>query len=138
VRLLGVDLGKSRIGLAVMETVSQLSRPLPAIAAKGALKMDAAQVFAAAQAEQAEGFVLGLPLEDGIEGKMASVMRRFGVELEALGGTVFFVDETLTSVEASTALVETGMKASQRKKRLDSEAACRILDRYMESHVQNG
>ncbi|QYK52930.1 MAG: Holliday junction resolvase RuvX [Fimbriimonadaceae bacterium] len=134
-RVLGVDLGKARIGLAVMETETGLSRALQPISAKGALKSDAQQVFAAGKQELAEGYVLGLPLENGLEGKMASVMRRFGAELEALGGSVFYVDESLTSVEASTAMHESGMKASQRKKRLDSEAACRILDRFKESHV---
>jgi len=134
-RVLGVDLGKARIGLAVMETGTGLSRALQPVTAKGALKADAQQVYAVGKTELAEGYVLGLPLENGIEGKMASVMRRFGAELETLGGIVFYVDESLTSVEASTAMHESGMKASQRKKRLDSEAACRILDRYMESNV---
>jgi len=41
------------------------------------------------------------------------------------------VDERLSSVEAERALLETGMKASERKRKRDAEAACLILERYL-------
>ncbi len=131
-RLLGVDLGKKRIGLAVMDMEVGLARPLPVINALAALARDAEQVVAVAKKEQAKGVVLGLPLDGGEETQMSAVMRRFGGELENRGLKVFFVDESLTSAEANTAMYEAGLKASQRKKRLDSEAACLILERYRE------
>ncbi|MFM9873667.1 MAG: Holliday junction resolvase RuvX [Fimbriimonadaceae bacterium] len=133
-RLLGVDLGKKRIGLAVMDMEVGLARPLPVMNALAALARDADQVVAVAKKEQATGVVLGLPLDGGEETRMSAVMRRFGGELETRGLTVFYVDESLTSQEANTAMFEAGLKASQRKKRLDSEAACLILERYKESH----
>lgn len=134
-RVLGVDLGKKRIGLAVMDMEVGLARPLPVLEALAALAKDADQVLGVAQKEQAEGVVLGLPLDGGEETRMSAVMRRFGVELETRGLKVFFVDESLTSVQANSAMFEAGLKASQRKKKLDSEAACLILERYKVDHV---
>jgi putative holliday junction resolvase len=136
-RLLGVDLGKKRIGLAVMDMEVGLARPLPVMNALAALARDADQVVQAAKKEQATGVVLGLPLDGGEETRMSAVMRRFGGELESRGLKVFFVDESLTSREANTAMFEAGLKASQRKKRLDSEAACLILERYKDSYDQS-
>lgn len=131
-RLLGVDLGKVRIGLAVMDESSGLPRPLPALAARGSLKADAAQVAEVAAKESAEAVVLGVPLEMGEETRMSTVVRKFSDELNALGLTAHLVDESLTSAEAEAALVRAGLKASKRKRRIDSEAACRILERYAE------
>lgn len=129
-KVLGVDLGKARIGLAVLETESGVVTPRSALAAMGSLAKDSAQVLAVARAEEAGRIVLGLPLLDGEEGKMAGVMRRFGDLLREGGVEVVFVDESLTSFEAESAMFETGMKASLRKKRLDSAAAGLILERY--------
>ena len=132
-RVLGVDLGKKRIGLAVMDTEVGLARPLPQISALAALAKDAEQVLGVAKKEQASAVVLGLPLNGGEETRMSSVMRRFGTELESRGLSVFYVDESLTSLQAETSLFESGLKASQRKKRLDSESACLILERFLQS-----
>lgn len=129
-RLLGVDLGKVRIGVAVMDDESWIVTPRKALQGIGTLTKDADQVLMLAKAEEAGMVVLGLPLENGEEGKMANVMRRFGAILEEQGMKVAYVDESLTSFEADSALLEAGVKASQRKKKIDSEAACRILERY--------
>lgn len=131
-RVLGVDLGKKRIGVAVMDTDVRLPRALPVISALAALAKDADQVVALARKESCEGVVLGLPLMDGEETRMSGVMRRFGGEVESRGLRVFYVDESLTSHAADTAMFEAGLKASERKKRLDSESACGILERFGE------
>lgn len=135
-RLFGVDLGKKRIGLAVMDLETALPRPLPALVAAGALAKDARQVVDAATRERAQAVVLGLPLLAGQESRMSAVVRRFGGEVEALGMPVHFVDESLTSSDADTAMFEAGLKASERKKRLDSESACQILLRFREAHAE--
>jgi putative Holliday junction resolvase len=131
VRLLGIDFGFARIGAAVTDETVGLPSPLPALSASGKLKVDATTIAALAKRHEAEKVVLGLPLEDGEEGKMARVMRQLGAHLLAAGLVVDFVDETLTSVEAESVLLGTGMKASERRKHRDGEAACRILERYL-------
>lgn len=130
-RLLAVDLGTKRIGIAVGETDPRVVSPRPSLAAQGTLKRDAAQVSALASREETKNVVLGLPLEDGEETRMARVCRQFGALLQAEGLTVHFVDETLSSVEAEAAMLEADIKASVRRKLRDGEAACRILERYL-------
>lgn len=129
-KALGIDLGKVRIGVGVLDWETSISTPRSPIEAIGTLTKDAALVDAVARKEEVELIVLGLPLENGEEGKMANVVRRFGGILEELGWKVAYADETLSSYESDTAMLDSGMKASQRKKRLDSAAACEILDRY--------
>ena len=80
-RVLGVDLGKVRIGLAVMDWESGVVTPRKALAGIGTLVKDADQVVEVAREEEAGMVVVGLPLENGEEGKMANVMRRFGAIL---------------------------------------------------------
>lgn len=132
-RRLAVDLGKARIGLAVSDDAHQITTPLPPLAAQGALVPDAAQVAEAARKQEAQAVVLGLPLENGEATRMASVARRFAALLESHGLKVDLVDETLTTYEAESALQALGLKASQRKKARDSEAACRILERFYQA-----
>ena len=131
-RLLGIDFGFARIGLAVTDDAVGLPSALPWIAASGKLKVDATTLASVAKRQEADAVVLGLPLEDGEEGKMARVMRQLGGHLQDAGLVVEYVDETLTSVEAETALRGTDMKASQRRRHRDGEAACRILERYLD------
>ena len=132
VRLLGIDFGFARIGVAVTDSLVGLPSALPALPASGKLRVDASTLVGLAKRQGAEVVVLGLPLEEGEEGKMARVMRTLGGYLADAGLTVEYVDETLTSVEAETALRGTDMKASQRRKARDGEAACRILERYLD------
>jgi len=137
-RLLGVDFGFKRIGLAVVDSDIKLPAPRPTLAASGKLKNDAQTLHELAKKEQANAIVIGLPVEpDGSEGRMARICRQLAGQIEALGTTVHFVDERLTSIEAEQNLFAEDLKASQRKKRLDSEAACLILERYLHDQKAN-
>ncbi len=131
-RLLGIDFGFARIGAAVTDEAVGLPTALPALTASGKLKVDAVTIAQLAKRQEAEMVILGLPLEGGEEGKMARVMRQLGGHLTAAGLVVEYVDETLTSVEAEISLRGTDMKASQRRKARDGEAACLILERYLD------
>ena len=131
-RLLGIDFGFARIGVAVTDEAVGLPSALPALQASGKLKVDAGAIALLAKRQEVSKVVLGLPLEDGVEGKMARIMRQLGGHLEKDGLVVEYVDETLTSVEAEASLRETDMKASQRRKARDGEAACLILERYLD------
>ena len=134
-RLLGVDFGFARIGVAVGETAAKIATPRPTMAASGTLKRDAQALHDLACREEVEAIVLGYPLGDeGEEGKMARVVRQLQGHLEALGHRVTLVDESMTSVQAETTMFEAGLKGSERRKRRDGEAACLILQRAMESH----
>lgn len=134
-RLLGVDLGSKRIGIAVGEKEAGVVTPRPALAAVGTLRRDADAVAALARREEADAIVLGLPVElSGEEGRMARVCRTFAGHLADLGLTVHLVDETFTSVAAEAAMRQVDMKASQRRKARDGEAAAQIVERFI--HAQ--
>ena len=132
-RVLGIDFGRLRIGVAVAETELAVATPRRPLKASGKLDTDADAIQRLAVSEEAEAVILGVPVmeqaSDG--GRMQRVCRELGSRLEARGLRVEYVDEALTSVEAEAALRQTGLNAAKRKLRLDGEAAARILERYM-------
>ncbi|MEA2552124.1 MAG: putative pre6S rRNA nuclease [Fimbriimonadaceae bacterium] len=131
-RLLGVDFGSKRIGIAVAEAEHGIVTPRSPITPTGTLRKDAANLAQLAKAEQADAIVLGLPLEPGgIEGRMAKIARVLASEIEQAGFRVELVDETLTSVQAESEMAAEGLKASRRRKLRDGEAARLILERYL-------
>lgn len=130
-RLLGVDFGQKRIGLAVGETEFGVTSPRPAMSASGSLTRDAESIASLARAEEAQLIVLGLPgtfEEDDRQLRLCGILAD---NLRGLGWTVELVDEAMTSVEAHEAAREVGLTAAERRRVVDSEAACRILDRYL-------
>ncbi|MBX3095284.1 MAG: Holliday junction resolvase RuvX [Fimbriimonadaceae bacterium] len=130
-RLVGVDFGGARIGLATMESEFAVGRTLPFLPATGTLAKDAAAIHAIAKAEGANEVVIGVPLIEGAETKMSRICRMLGDELKDLGWAVHYCDESLTSVGAESELLAAGLKASQIKRSIDSEAALRILERFV-------
>ncbi|HEY0868309.1 MAG TPA: Holliday junction resolvase RuvX [Fimbriimonas sp.] len=130
-RVLGIDFGFKRIGVAVGETGAGVASARPPLEAAGALKRDAERISLLARREEADAIVVGLPLEKGVEGRMARICRTLGEHLASLGERVEFVDESLSSVEAEATLRGDDLKASQRRKLRDGEAARLILERYM-------
>jgi putative Holliday junction resolvase len=133
-RLLGVDLGMKRIGLAIAETDPFVATPRPAIPAVGRLISDAQRVAEFARREQVDAVIVGLPIEEsGAEGRMARVCRTFAGHLSAAGLVTHLVDEAFTSIEAENAMLTTDLTAAARRKRRDGEAAARILERYVQN-----
>jgi putative Holliday junction resolvase len=131
-RYLGVDLGTKRIGLATVDGGVGLPTALAPLLASGTLAKDAIAIAERARAQSCESAVLGLPLEPGgSEGKGARVVRKLAQCLQETGLEVHLIDESLTSVESHAAMHAAGLKASQRDKRVDGEAACRILERFL-------
>ena len=133
-RLIGVDFGGKRIGLATVDTEVRLPAPLNVIEASGTLARDAAEIKLIVERENAGAVVVGLPLDLSGETKMSKICRMLGDRLTSLGLTVHYVDESMTSQNAEDAMAGSGLTAAQVRKRVDAEAACRILERFMEEH----
>ena len=130
-RLLGVDFGFKRIGIAIGESEVGIVTPRSALAARGALKVDAQTLSQLARKEEVDAIVLGLPIEEsGEEGRMARICRTLAAHLVDLGEDVHLVDEKYTSIEAEGLLASAGMKPSDWKQHKDSAAAGLILERY--------
>lgn len=131
-RLLGIDFGGRHIGVAVAETDHKIATPRKNLVASGTLAKDAQAILQIFKKEEADRLVLGLPLDQNGETKMSKVCRLLGTQLEALGVAVSYVDESMTSQEAESLMLSAGLKGSQIRKSVDGEAACRILQRFME------
>lgn len=133
-RILGIDFGFKRIGLAIGESEFGVTTAKPAIDATGTLKRDAENLAVIAKKEQVDRIVLGLPVEeDGNHGKMARVCQTVADHIRGHGFQVDLVDERYSSIEAETTLRQEELKASQRRKLRDGEAARILLERYMEN-----
>ena len=132
-RILAVDYGRVRLGLAVSDALGLASHPLPALRRAGPAADLAALRTLIAEREVAR-LVVGLPLNmDGSEGPMAAEARAFGAWLgEGTGLSVAYEDERLSTDEAEEFLRGAGLRPSDRKKLRDSVAAALILRSVLE------
>ena len=132
-KILAVDYGASRTGLAVCDPTEFLTTPItPQITLKARPKV-AAEVCRIAQEQKAEIIVVGLPLNmDGTEGERAAKSRKLAKTVELWSGLpVRMWDERQTTCAAADLLDESGTFGSRRKEILDSVSATVILDDYL-------
>lgn len=129
-RVMAIDFGGKRIGVAVGELEFGVITPRPTLAATGTLKGDAAMIAKAAQSEEVQRILIGIPVNEE-DNRMERICRTLGGHIEALGWTVDYVDEAFTSEEADNHLRNFDLKASERRKHRDGEAARLILERWL-------
>ncbi len=133
-RLLGIDPGKVRLGLAVSDAERRLASPLTTRTRRSE-KLDAEYFAKIIEEEEIGGIVIGLPvLLDGHEGEQAKAARKFGAWLQGVTGLpCVFYDERFTTVEAESSLWEAGLTHKKRKARRDRVAAQIMLQTFLEA-----
>jgi putative Holliday junction resolvase len=133
-RLLGVDYGTVRVGLAVSDAGRLLASPL-ATYRRRTPEEDAAYFRDLVEREEIGQIVVGLPVHcDGREGVKAVEARAFGEWLAgATGLPVLFWDERFTTAQAESALWEAGLTHKQSKERRDRVAAQILLQSYLDA-----
>ena len=133
-RLLGVDIGKRRIGVAVSDEMGLLARPLDTVRSVS-LNVDVARVAEIAREVGAEMVIIGDPLHmSGDPSTMSGRARKFGDTLHTASGLpVEYCDERLTSVEAERILRESGVPPKKVREQIDAMAASVILQSYLNS-----
>ena len=137
-RLLGLDHGKRRIGVAIADAETGMAFARVAIQRRN-LDHDLALVGELCTTEGVGRIVIGLPLNmDGTEGPQAAEARAFGDRLAALGMDVVFEDERLSSWEASQRLADAGRRPERGSGELDSAAARLILQQYLDARRRTG
>lgn len=131
-RLLGIDYGLKRVGLAVGDDGSGMAFPRPAIERTSADAL-VTEIGRMAAEESIGAVVLGLPLAmDGQDTDMTRQVRNLAKKIKAKTGLpVHLVDERLTSAEAQARLGEAGVSSRKMRGRLDSGAAAIILETYL-------
>jgi len=129
VRVLGVDYGRARIGLALSDEEEILASPLPLLRRTDHPRRDIDRLASLVRRHGVGRIVVGLPLNmDGTHGEMAEEAEAFAGDLRRktkLPVTLF--DERLTTAEAERALVEGNVSRKRRKDLRDSLSAVLIL-----------
>ncbi|HVW64675.1 MAG TPA: Holliday junction resolvase RuvX [Nitrosospira sp.] len=133
--VLAFDFGRKRIGVAVGSRELGLAHPLATVDAEKTVNR-----FSSIEGLIREWrpvlLVVGLPVHaDGVEHELTRMSRRFAQQLEGrFGIPVVFMDERYTSISASSALREAGVKGKKQKPVLDQVAAQLILQDYFDGN----
>ncbi len=133
-RILGVDFGERRIGLAVSDSAGLIAHGLETKSTRSTGE-SVEHIAATAEAEQVLEIVLGLPVNmDGTSGRMAEKVEAFAGQLrDRVSCEVHTWDERLTSISARRAMDEMGMEIRGNKGGLDRIAATIMLQNYLDA-----
>ena len=137
-RVLAIDYGDARTGIAVSDLTGSIVGRTEVIHSRNAQKT-AEAIRALAAETGAQALVMGFPRNmDGTEGQQAIDTRAFGDALrERVGLPIRYVDERLTSMSAHSMLHEGGLKRKDHKKVVDKVAAVLILQTYMQNPARS-
>ncbi len=136
-RVLAIDLGRKRIGLAISDASGLLARPLDVVQAGGAAQVARIAEIVAQLAREDDGLatvVVGLPSHlDGTPNEQTAEVEAFVAALRGrISQPIALQDERLSSVEAESRLAVRDRDWRSRKKKLDAAAAAVILQDYLD------
>ena len=139
-RVLGIDLGSKRIGIAASDRSGTIASPLTVLQRCGSQGGDHRNIAKIVVEEEAVAIVVGLPLSmDGSEGKAAQSARAEVERMATVVGVPVYVhDERLTTVAADRVMMEQNMNAQARRKVVDKWAAAVILQAWLDSRESRG
>ena len=137
-RLIALDVGDRRIGVAVSDALNVTAQPLGKIERVG-LTRDVSSIAAFCEKYQTNRILLGLPRNmDGTLGEQAKKVQMFAEWLQNAGFRIQYWDERMTTVSAERLLIQAGTRREKRKKVVDQIAAALILQTYLEAHPSAG
>jgi putative holliday junction resolvase len=138
-RVLGLDLGARRIGVAVTDDLGLGAHPQATLERHGGQR-DLDAIRELVRAHGAARVVIGLPLSpEGERGRAALAAERFAERLRAvLDVPIELVDESFTTVEATNVLLEADLSRKRRKEVVDKVAAALILRRWLDARRPGG
>jgi putative Holliday junction resolvase len=148
-RVLGVDVGSVRVGLAVSDPSGVVATPLATLPVDPPARDEregpgserwaaalAVRLAAAAREQGCEAVVVGLPRAlSGRDTATTALARRVAAAVRELGLTVELWDERLSSVEAERALLGAGRRRAQRREQRDRVAAAIILQNWLDARA---
>ncbi|MEO2015594.1 MAG: Holliday junction resolvase RuvX [Fuerstiella sp.] len=136
-RILGIDYGTKRVGVAVSDMFQQIASPLHNYQRNG---QQADEYFFRNVADEYEsvGLVVGLPVHmSGDESKKSREARRYGAWLSKVTSLpVEFQDERFSSVKAEALMLQSALTKKQRKSRIDKLAAHILLQAFLDARGQ--
>ncbi len=133
-RILALDLGKKRIGLAISDPLGITAQGLPNLVRTNK-RADLAALGRLAQEREVSLILMGNPINmKGAEGRQSGWVREFaGAIQQRLGLPVRFWDERLTSVEAGRVLRQSGISIEKRAAAVDRLSAVILLQSYLDA-----
>ena len=135
-RILGIDYGDARVGVAVSDMLGFMAQGVRTIKNRGInnLLNELKEIL---DEYKPEKIVIGLPKNmDGSEGFRVDATHEFADALKGIyDGEIIFWDERLSSLGAKRYLNETNTRGKKRKEVLDTVAACIILEGYLNSQM---
>ena len=133
-RVLGIDYGERRIGLAISDPLEIIAKPLKVLDRK-IIPDYISEILDIAATQDVYIIVVGLPLTlKGGHSSQTKVVQDFIDKLRQTGNiSVVHIDERLSSVAAERSLQEQGVKTGHEKGRVDETAAAIILQEYLDS-----
>ena len=133
-RILALDIGKKRIGLALSDPLGITAQGLPTLE-RTTIREDLAALDEIVRANGVRLLLVGHPLNmSGSEGRQASYTREFAERLRGRTKVdVRYWDERLTSVEAGRVLRESGISIEKRARAVDRLAAVLLLESFLDS-----
>ncbi len=132
-RVLGVDWGVNRIGVAISDEIQLIASPLAVLYRRAGRRLPLRDFLTIVETERPVGLVVGLPIDDeGGEGESASAAREMG---EVFGSRsqlpVEWVDESFTTAEVVDRLTSRGISPESRREKIDALAAAVMLERWL-------
>ncbi len=133
-RFMAVDYGEKRVGLAISDPLGMIASPAGFIARRAGKRAPIAEIIRRAEALEARGFVVGLPLDgDGNETAWTAEVRRVGDELgKRTGFPVQYLDERYTTAASLRVIREMEGSTRGRKGDVDSMAAAVLLQHALD------
>ena len=135
-RVLGIDFGERRIGIAISDPTATIAQPLTVLTRRAGKRPPVQAIADLVVAHEVHHIVIGLPLTlAGDESDWTREVRAFGEKLEQRTGVgVSFADERMTSVAAERAVRSLGLRRREReqKERVDAAAAIIILQAQLD------
>jgi putative Holliday junction resolvase len=139
-RILGIDLGERRVGVAVSDPTGAIAQPLPTLQRRAGKRMPLAKLQNLAEQYEVQGIVMGLPLApSGDDTEWTQTVREVASNLEERSGVpVYLVDERFTSRAAERAIRGLGLpkKKREQKGRVDAAAAVLILQSWLNTKAR--
>jgi putative holliday junction resolvase len=135
-RVLGIDYGERRVGIAISDPTATIAQPLPTLKRRAGKRPPISKILEIISTNEVEEIVVGLPLAlSGDDSDWTREVRSFAKTLQARAGIpVALIDERLTSVVAERSVRELGLKKKEReqKERIDSAAAMILLQMHLD------
>tara|TARA_B100000035_G_scaffold24723_1_gene19384 strand:- start:792 stop:1208 length:417 start_codon:yes stop_codon:yes gene_type:complete len=131
-RILGIDYGESRIGLAISDTNKSIAFPFKTIKNKNInFLLDSLKKLYSEK--NIDSVVIGLPLGmNGKDTRQTKNVRIFSKSISILGLPIFFQDERLTSTSAKKSLIKQNIKTGHNKEKIDEIAATIFLQQFLD------